>query len=145
MTYQQLIHNYIESTESYTPNWADPCGIACNPCNPTPPWGTCGTCPYTGAFTACNGDIYMNPCSPIIDASAPPPPPPCPPPKCRKKKCKVAIGCVDPCAQVCINPCLMPPPCIPYVKLDPCLNPWIKNIPWLQRTWGGRYAKQINI
>ena len=172
MTYQQLNLNYINAMASHTPNWADPCGIACNPCDSCPTLGTCGGPCNTGAFSFCNGSFWMNPSTTIIDAAAvpPPPPEPCAEPcavtcckkkkccrknKCGKKKCCVKEKCctypslqgnginIDyfgGCAPICIDPC--PPPCIPLVPLiplDPCLNPWVKNLSWLQRTYAGRY------
>lgn len=169
MTYQQLNLNYIQAFASYTPNWAGACGLGCNPCDGCPTLGTCaGPCSpcNTGAFRACNGAIWMNPSTPIVDASAipVPPPEPCPIKCCKKKRsckkdkcgkkrccdektcctppiCPIKIDYCGPCGTpLCIEPC--PPPCIPLVpmvQLDPCLNPWVKNLPWLQRTYAGRY------
>jgi hypothetical protein len=165
MTYQQLTLNYTEAYAAYTPNWANPCGLPFNPCNPFPPAGTCGGICDTGAFTACNGGIWMNPCSSIVDAAAIPlPPPSCPVTCCTKKSCGKSCGkskkCNDDCSvspqcstpipinycdnscatPICITPCPQPViPLVPLVQLDPCLNPWAKNLPWLQRTYAGRY------
>ena len=176
MTYQALNVNYIQAMASHTPNWAGPCGLACNPCDGCPVLGSCaGPCApcNTGAFSFCNGSVWMNPCTTIVDSSTVPPPPPepciepcsvtcckkkkcCRKNKCGKKKCYTKEKCctfpgpgINPiqinyggpcCTPLCIDPC--PPPCIPLVplvQLDPCLNPWVKNLPWLQRTYAGRY------